>query len=133
LFLEQIRAAKQWTTWEARICSFIQEPLENIGKYYSLDSTIAFASIESHYFQNKGFFPTDDYLLDRNNLKKLRPIPTIIIQGRYDIVCPPISAYELWKGLPHAEFWYAHRAGHVPADEEMIELLVKATEEFKSL
>ncbi|KAH9315343.1 hypothetical protein KI387_023970, partial [Taxus chinensis] len=62
----------------------------------------AFARIENHYFKHKGFFPTDSFLLD--NLDKIRHIPATIVQGRYDVVCPMMSAWDLHKAWPEADF-----------------------------
>lgn len=130
--IEMIKAVKAWTQWEGRICQLRQEPLEEIGKYYSLESTIAFAQIENYYFLYHGFLPRDDHLINSKNLQKIAHLPVKIIQGRYDIVCPPISAYELHKALPKSDLQFV-MAGHVPADKEMIEALVQATEKFKTI
>lgn len=66
--------------------------------YFSL----AFARIENHYFVNKGFFPSDSFLLD--NVEKIRHINTTIVQGRYDVCCPMMSAWDLHKAWPEADF-----------------------------
>ncbi|GKV24278.1 hypothetical protein SLEP1_g33909 [Rubroshorea leprosula] len=64
--------------------------------------SLAFARIENHYFVNKGFFPKDSFLLD--NVEKIRHINTAIVQGRYDACCPMMSAWDLHKAWPEAEF-----------------------------
>src|SRR3546814_15105677 len=62
----------------------------------------AFARIECHYFTNKGFFERDDQLLA--NIAAVRHIPAVIIQGRYDVVCPMRSAWDLHRAWPEAAF-----------------------------
>jgi proline iminopeptidase len=59
--------------------------------------SLAFFRIENHYFLNQGFFPRDGWHLEKDNLNKIHHIPTMIVQGRYDMVCPAVSAYELHK------------------------------------
>ena len=93
--------------------------------------SLAFARIENHYFTNKAFFPRDGFLLEKENCDKLRNIPVSIVQGRYDIVCPAISAHELHKALPHAEIVYT-LTGHSGFETEIIHNLVAATEKYKA-
>nr|CAB3464737.1 unnamed protein product [Digitaria exilis] len=95
-------------TWEP-FRDFIPEEERNcfIAAYNkrltSSDPTIqAFARIENHYFVNKGFLPSDSYLLD--NVDKIRHIKAFIVQGRYDVCCPMMSAWDLHKAWPEAEF-----------------------------
>lgn len=71
------------------------------------------------------------YLLDKNNLDKIRHIPTIIIQGRYDVICPPESAYAISSHLNDCELNFTV-AGHSAGDHETMNELVKATNKFKS-
>jgi proline iminopeptidase len=70
---------------------------------------LAFARIECHYFINKGFFTSDEWILE--NVEKLNDIPIVIVQGRYDVVCPLRSAWDLKKKIPNAELIITH-AGH---------------------
>jgi proline iminopeptidase len=90
----------------------------------------AFARIENHYFMNNAFFPRDGYLLEKENMSKIAHIPTVIVQGRYDIVCPPFSAYDLHKALPSSEVHYVI-AGHSVFEDEIAKKLVETTERFK--
>lgn len=115
--------------WEGRISKLVQDPASDL-KHSDAQFALAFARIENHYFTNKGFFPRDGFLLEEQNLAKIRHIPTIIVQGRYDVVCPPVSAYELHKGLPDSEMVYT-LTGHSAMETEIIEQLVKATEKYK--
>ncbi len=91
----------------------------------------AFARIECHYFINKGFFESDNWLLD--NTHKISHIPTVIIQGRYDVVCPMISAWELHKCLPDAEFHVIQDAGHSMTEPGIAACLVKYTDKFANI
>ena len=76
--------------------SFISDP-EYLDKAEDLDFAVAFARIECHYFIN-GIFVEDGHIL--HNSDKIQHIPTTIVQGRYDMVCPTVSAWELHKQLP---------------------------------
>ena len=87
--------------------------------------------IENHYFTNKGFFPCDGWLLEKKNIDKIKHIPTVIVQGRYDVVCPSVSAYELKKAMPSAEMHYT-LTGHSGFEVEIIQRLVEATDKFKT-
>ena len=80
------KAAKAWSTWEGRISRLIQEPIENLKHSTDDQFALAFARIENHYFINKGFLPRDGFLLEKDQLDKIRHIPTFIVQGRYDAV-----------------------------------------------
>ena len=89
---KKLRAAKAWSKWEAST-SFINHNPEAVKDSVNSEFALAFALIENHYFVNKGFLKDENQLLD--NIDKIRNIPTVIVQGRYDVVCPPTTAYEL--------------------------------------
>lgn len=126
---EEVRkeAAKAWSVWEASTSKLIQneELMEDFGDD---QFSQAFARIECHYFTNNGFFETDSYLLD--NISKVRDIPAIIVQGRYDVVCPPESAWELHRAWPEAEFVMVQDAGHSLSEDGIQKALVEATDRF---
>lgn len=125
-------SAKVWSIWEGRISKLVQEPWESVkDKFGADDFSLAFARIENHYFTNKGFFPRDGFLIEPENLKKIEHIPMVIVQGRYDIVCPAMSAHDLHAGLPKSELIYT-LAGHSGFETENIRELVKATEKYKN-
>ena len=73
----------------------------HVAKAENDEWAVAFARIECHYFVNKGFFERDGWLLD--NVDKIRHIPGVIVQGRYDLVCPAKTAWELSAKWPEAE------------------------------
>ncbi len=91
---------------------------------------LPFARIENHYFTNKGFFPRDGYLLEKAQIDKIRHIPTVIVQGRYDVVCPAKSAHDLKAAFPEAEL-HMTLTGHSCFEKEIIARLVEATDKFK--
>ncbi|XP_077215375.1 proline iminopeptidase-like isoform X2 [Tasmannia lanceolata] len=93
--------------------------------------TQAFARIENHYFINKGFLPSDSFLLD--NIDKIRHIRTVIVQGRYDVCCPMMSAWDLHKAWPEAEFKVIQDAGHSANEPGIAAELVAATEKLKNI
>ena len=92
---------------------------------------LAFARIESHYFFNRGFFESDGWLLD--NIDKIRSVPCVIVQGRYDVVCPMTSAWDLKKAFPEAELVIVPDAGHSAQEPGIISGLVTATNKFREL
>jgi proline iminopeptidase len=90
---------------------------------------LAFALIENHYFVNKGFLKHEDQLI-KSGIDIIRNIPTKIVQGRYDIVCPMTTAWELSKNWPEANLIVAPSSGHTAFEKEITHELIKATEEF---
>ena len=91
---------------------------------------LAFARIETHYFINGNFFKTNNQLLD--NADKIKEIPTEIIQGRYDVVCPVKSAYELYNHLRKASLHIIEDAGHSAFEQGNVDAIVRATDKFKN-
>jgi proline iminopeptidase len=92
----QLVAAKAWSKWECATSKLIPDP-ELIAKVDQDVWALQFARIECHYFINKGFFESDEFILE--NAHKLKDIPIFIVQGRYDVVCPMVSAFELTEKL----------------------------------
>ena len=80
---------------------------------------------------NNSFFPSENYLIE--NIDKIRHIPTVIVQGRYDVVCPIASAWELHKAMPEAEFIVVPDAGHSVSEKGITSALVEAMDRFKTL
>ena len=89
------------------------------------------ARIECHYFVNAGFFREPNQLL--NDIDTIRHIPGVIVQGRYDVVCPPVTAWDLHKAWPEAEFHMIPNAGHSAFDPANAAALVAATDRFAGL
>ncbi|WP_437669980.1 prolyl aminopeptidase [Sorangium sp. So ce131] len=124
----QRRAARIWSVWEGRTsCLFVSQDL--VAKTAAEDFALAFARIECHYFMNKGFFTTDTQLLD--DVHHIRHIPTVIVHGRYDIVCPAESAWALHRAFPEADLRIVPDAGHSAMEPGILHELVEATDRFR--
>jgi len=126
----RIEAAKAWSIWEASTSKLIQSE-ESIHAFEDAKVAEAFARIECHYFTNRGFFDTDEWLLE--NVDKIRHIPAVIVQGRYDVVCPMVSAWELHRAFPEADFEIVQDAGHSMTEKGIAAKLVEYTDKFSEL
>jgi len=116
-------AAKEWTRWEMATSRLFPDS-EYLDKAEDLDFAVAFARIESHYFIN-GIFLEDGHIL--HNCDKIQHIPATIVQGRYDMVCPTVSAWELHKQLPNSNLIIVPDAGHSMGETGIARELVNAT------
>ncbi len=125
----QIEAAKAWTIWEASTSKLFFDP-RVVNEMGEDQFALTFAQIENHYFINDGFFEYDGYLLDQ--VERMRHIPAVIVQGRYDIVCPMDSAWELAKRWPEAKLVIVPDAGHSQMEPGIAQALVAATNTFSS-
>ena len=120
-------AARAWSTYEG-MCSTLLPSPETVA-YFAGDSvSLGLARIEAHYFSHDIFLP-ENSLLD--NVHRLRKIPGVIVQGRYDAVCPIVSADDLHGAWPEAEYIVVPDAGHSAWEPGISAELVKATERFK--
>ena len=117
-------AAREWTRWEMATSRLFPDP-EYLDKAEDLDFAVAFARIECHYFIN-AIFVEEAYIL--NNSSKIEHIPTVIVQGRYDMVCPPRSAWQLHKTLPDSKLVMVADAGHSMGEVSIARELVAATD-----
>ena len=124
---KKLSAAKAWSKWEAST-SYINHNPEAIKESVNSKFALAFALIENHYFVHKGFLDYEDQLLD--NIDIIRHIPTVIVQGRYDVVCPPTTAHELHSRWPESELKIASFSGHSAFEKEITHLLIEATNKF---
>ena len=121
------QAARAWAIWEASTSYLIQNP-QTIERFSNDEFADAFARIECHYFINGGFFEPADRLLQ--NVDAIRHIPAVIVQGRYDVVCPMASAWELHRAWPEAELVIVPEAGHSATEPGILNALVAATDKF---
>ena len=124
---KKLSAAKAWSKWEAS-CSFINYNPDAVKDSLNAEFALAFALIENHYFINKGFLDNENQLLE--NIDIIRNIPAVIIQGRYDVVCPPTTAYELHSKWPESELVITPFSGHSAFEKEITHELIKATNKF---
>lgn len=127
----RLAAARTWSSFESACCALIPAPqgLETESEENDRHA-LAIATIEAHYFANCRFTP-DNYIID--NIEKIRSIPAVIVHGRYDVVCPIETAYDLHKAWPQAEFIVVPDAGHASSEPGILSALVAATEKFKTL
>ena len=125
---EEVRraAAREWTRWEMATSRLFPDP-EYLDKAEDLDFAVAFARIECHYFIN-AIFVEEAHIL--NNAAKVEHIPTVIVQGRYDVVCPAKSAWELHKALPKSNLIIVPDAGHSMGEVSIARELVNATDKI---
>jgi len=122
---ERIKAAKAWSIWEASTSKLIQST-SALHAFEDEKVAEAFARIECHYFINKGFFENDRWILD--NVYKIKEIPTYIVQGRYDVVCPMKSAWDLHREFPEAKFEIIQDAGHSMLELGIQKKLIEITD-----
>ncbi|MFI5309469.1 MAG: prolyl aminopeptidase [Polyangiales bacterium] len=120
----RLRAAKAWSSWEAATSTLRPNPAMQTSMSRD-EFALAFARIECHYFVNHGFFEHEGQLLA--GVSRIRNIPAVIVQGRYDMVCPIETAWALHKAWPEAELRIAQSAGHSAFEPEIVHHLVEAT------
>lgn len=123
------KAARAWSIWEGAT-SYLRYNPDYVARFQQDDAyAAAFARIECHYFINAGFFRQDDQLLA--DVGRIRNIPAVIVQGRYDVVCPIRSAWDLHRAWPEADLRIIPDAGHSAFEAGTTAELVKATDRFR--
>jgi proline iminopeptidase len=122
-------ASKAWSQWEGRTSYLLpnESYLSKTGEDAFAD---AFARIECHYFVNGGWLENDKALLA--NVPKMKDIPGVIVQGRYDVVCPMESAWALHRAWPEADLRIVEDAGHAAHEPGILHELIEATDRFRS-
>lgn len=123
----RVGAAKAWSIWEASASMLRQDP-EHIEHFGEDEFALAFARIESHYFVHGGFFRREGQVLD--DVDRIRHIPAVIVQGRYDVVCPMQCAWELHRAWPEADLQVIPDAGHSAFEPGIRDALIRATDRF---
>jgi proline iminopeptidase len=126
----RVAAARAWSIWEAAT-SYLHINEENLHKWGEEEFAIAVARIECHYFVNRGFLESEDQLL--RNVAKIRKIPAVIVQGRYDVVCPMQTAWALHRAWPEAELRVVPDAGHSAFEPGNTHELITATDRFRQV
>jgi proline iminopeptidase len=125
---KKLNAAIAWSRWEGSTSSLSYNP-DMADSFSDPKFALAFALIENHYFVNKGFLENENQLIE-SGINIIRDIPTVIVQGRYDIVCPISTAWELSQNWPEAELIVAPSSGHTAFELEITHELIKATNTF---
>jgi len=124
----RLEAARAWSMWEGATVSLLPNPARVAG--FGADSFAeAFARIECHYFIHGGFFERDGWLLE--NIDRVRHIPAVIVQGRYDMATPVTSAWDLHRAWPEADFRLVDDAGHAFSEPGIRHELLEATDGFR--
>lgn len=121
--LAKMAAAKAWSLWEGQ-CATLRPSTDVIEHFSDPHLAVSLARIETHYFMNQGFIEPNQII---NNAEKLEGIPSIIIHGRYDMVCPLDNAFELYNAWPDSELQIIRDAGHSSHEPSIIDALIKAT------
>ncbi|WP_445146281.1 prolyl aminopeptidase [Dyella sp. Tek66A03] len=124
----RVNAARAWSVWEGAT-SYLWQDTSHIESSAEDEFALAFARIECHYFVHGGFFEHDDQLL--RNVDRIRKIPAVIVQGRYDVVCPMRSAWDLHRAWPEADLRIVQDAGHSAFEPGNISELIEATDRFR--
>jgi len=123
----RLSAARAWSVWEAST-SFLIQNEDFMAQLDEPEAALAMARIECHYFVNGGFFEGPNQILEA--VGKIRHIPCVIVQGRYDVVCPPTTAWDLHRAWPEADFKLIANAGHSAFDPANAAALIEATNRF---
>ncbi len=126
----RLKAARAWSIWEGTTSKLFVDP-KLVKKFGGGKFADAFARIEAHYFVNQGFLRRDDQLL--RDVKRIRKIPGVIVQGRYDVVCPMRSAWDLHRAWPAAQLVVVGDSGHSMSEPGIRSALIEATARFARL
>lgn len=121
-------AAQSWSRWEGAMNTLFPDQA-SLDEMLADDTALSIARIESHFTANNFFLDSPDFVLD--NAAVISKIPTRIVHGRYDTICPPISAWELNKTLAAATLTLVPKGAHSPLDDGMAEAIVRAADEFR--
>jgi proline iminopeptidase len=120
-------AARAWSLWEGATSSLAPNP-QREADFSADEFAVALARIETHYFVNRGFFASEDQLL--RGVTRIRHLPAVIVQGRYDVVCPLTTAWDLACAWPEADFRIVPDAGHSAYEPGITHELMLATDRF---
>lgn len=122
-------AARAWAAYEARCSTLL--PNEQLVESFASDAVaLSLARVEAHYFMHDIFLPDNSLL---GNLERIRHLPSVIVQGRYDAVCPIVTADELARAWPEASYKIVEDAGHSAFEPGITRALIQATEAFKDM
>ncbi|MEZ7128100.1 prolyl aminopeptidase [Nonomuraea sp. AD125B] len=122
----RLAAAKAWAQWEAGTITLRPDPAL-VTEFGEDRLAVAFARIENHYFTHGGWFGPEQLIRD---VDKIRHIPAVIVQGRYDACTPMATAWDLHQAWPEAEFHVVDDAGHAYTEPGILDQLIAATDAF---
>jgi proline iminopeptidase len=124
----RLSAARAWSVWEGSTSKLFPDK-DLMNHWEGEHEALSLARIECHYFMNNSFFDSENYLIE--NVDKIRHIPTVIVQGRYDVVCPMVSAWELHKAFPESRLIVVDDAGHSVSEKGISAALVEVMDNFR--
>ncbi|MBM9593764.1 prolyl aminopeptidase [Roseitranquillus sediminis] len=124
----ETRHARAWAAWENTLASIAND---GPGSESPSDYARAFARLENHYFVNGGFLEGDGHIL--GNMHRISDVPGTIVQGRYDMICPPLSAYRLHQSWPGSVLRTIPRAGHALSEPGISRELVRTTDQLRDV
>ncbi|SHO62358.1 prolyl aminopeptidase Serine peptidase. MEROPS family S33 [Pseudoxanthobacter soli DSM 19599] len=122
----RLAAAKAWSLWEGSTITLLPKP-STTGQFEEDEFALAFARIENHYFVHAGFMDEGQLLRDAH---KLKGIPGVIVQGRYDMACPTKTAHDLHRAWPEADYHLIDDAGHAYDEPGILDVLIRTTDRF---
>ena len=122
----RLGAAREWARWEGETITLLPDPQVS-DTFYGEEYALAFARIENHYFVHAGWMDDGQLIRDAG---KLRDIPSVIVQGRYDVCCPPQTAWDLHQAWPEAEFIMVEGQGHALSQPGILHHLIETTDRF---
>lgn len=122
----RVPAARAWSVWEGSTVTLM--PDAAMADAFGQERyALAFSRIENHYFVNGGFFRPEQLIADAG---RLADVPGVIVQGRYDVATPAVTAWQLHRAWPSAEFHLVDAAGHASSEPGIRDLLLDATDRF---
>jgi proline iminopeptidase len=124
--IARMSAAKAWSIWEGR-CSTLDPNNDIVDHFADPHVALAMARVEAHYFINEAFIQPNQII---ENCDKISHLKTIIVHGRYDVVCPIDQAYSLYNALPESELHIVRDAGHSAFEKGITDNLIRATDSF---
>lgn len=124
--IQQMTAAKAWSLWEGRTAT-LRPNQDVVDSFTEPHRALSLARIEAHYFVNNAFLEENQILRDAH---KLIGIPTVLVHGRYDVICPLDNALALHKALPGSELQIIREAGHSSREAGIVDALIRATNEL---
>jgi len=122
-----LEAARSWSRYEGS-CLFLRPDPAAVDEFGSDAVSLGVGRLEAHYFLHHGFLAEDQLI---SGVERIRHLPAVIVQGRYDVVCPPLSATRLHDAWPEAAFHLVADAGHAATEPGIAAALVAATEQFR--
>jgi proline iminopeptidase len=124
---QKAKYCRVWAEYEVKLSS-LYFPDEAMNRVLNEFDPLAFGLLENYYMANRCFLEEGQLLREAD---KLRDIPMVIVNGRYDMICPPITAYRLHQRLPHSQLIIAEQAGHWMGDRPIEQALLKAIRDFE--